>query len=318
VYAFRNSENLLLIDVTHNFLLFYFGLNMFKKLIITFAAITALIIGGCGEGNKTSLLNDISGVWKAKSDNTLMTIQYSDKKVRLLFDDTFIPVTVGDIDEQNKTVNFNVTLNTGKVGVWTIRQIWDDKEKTSFHLGITLHDGSQDEFSFVRKVSTDDLNRLANLESKPETAALTPAVQQVAPANLPSTPVQVASTPEPLPQQQTTEDPSSESTILSKHKVSFDCTKAATDVEKLICSNQVLSQLDGLLGETFRDRMTDPAFSVDKSAFKVDGRAWIKKRNLCTDADCLEKLYRARIIELCEMPVTSGIHQAADCDAIQN
>lgn len=38
--------------------------------------------------------------------------------------------------------------------------------------------------------------------------------------------------------------------MLSKYKSSFDCAKAATEVERKICANELLSQLDGLLANT--------------------------------------------------------------------
>lgn len=108
-----------------------------------------------------------------------------------------------------------------------------------------------------------------------------------------------------------------EKSVLNKYKVSFDCHKAASNVEKLICGTPVLGQLDGLLSETYQERMEMPVFGVDKKKFKADSRMWLKNtRNLCSDADCLEKSYRARIEDLCGMPVISGAHPMSDCDVI--
>ena len=109
----------------------------------------------------------------------------------------------------------------------------------------------------------------------------------------------------------------SEADVLSKYKVSFDCTKAATAVEKLTCSTPILGHLDGILSSTYKDRMNNPAFGVDKATFKADQSKWIKMKNSCMDATCIEKSYRERISDLCGMPVVSGVHFDGDCDEIQ-
>lgn len=121
-----------------------------------------------------------------------------------------------------------------------------------------------------------------------------------------------------LPIQPVQEQSVSESEILKKYNVSFDCNKASTTVEKLTCSTDILSQLDGLLAATYKDRMNDPAFGVDKKIFKADQLKWAKTKNACTNTACLEKSYRNRISELCGMPVVSGVHPEGDCDSIQN
>jgi len=110
----------------------------------------------------------------------------------------------------------------------------------------------------------------------------------------------------------------SEAAVLGKYRVSFDCGKASTAVEKQICSTPILNQLDGLLGSTSKARTSNPAFAIDKARYQENGRAWMKKRNACTDTACLEKTYRERITELCEMAVVSGAHPIEDCEAIQN
>lgn len=112
-----------------------------------------------------SLLEDVSGVWRTSNDGTLITLNYSDKKFQMLAGENFVPVTLGAIDNVNDTVNLNVITNENKRGIWTIGRVWENAEKESFHLVLTLHDGSQDELSFVRAVTTDDLNRIASLVS---------------------------------------------------------------------------------------------------------------------------------------------------------
>lgn len=156
--------------------------------------------------------------------------------------------------------------------------------------------------------------------------AATPAVSPAnpspttSPISAQTAPAQTALTepPQASPQQVTDGQPLEVAEMLSTYKASFDCAKASTAVEKLTCATPILSQLDGLLSGTYKSRMNDPAFGVDKAAFKADQMAWIKTKNACANSACLEKTYRARITDLCEMPVASGVHPVGDCDTIEN
>lgn len=270
-----------------------------------------LALGGCSNSNKTSMLDDISGVWKANSENALMTIAYSDKKVRVLFDEVFIPVIVGEMDEENRTVNFNVKLKDGKSAVWTIKQIWDNKEKTSFHLGLTLHTGVQDQFSFVRKISTDDLNRIANLQPQPEAQPISGGAKDSIIAQTASvassstaaeTQVQPTKVAEVLPtepmQQNEHMSPSEIALAAAKPDIvaSFDCDKASSKIEKLICSDANTANADSELAETYRAAL---ARSNDKISLRKEQRDWLsRERNTCADTECLMRATEARTTAL--------------------
>lgn len=145
---------------------------MIKKLQCLFIMVSIVVISACGKQfSSPTLLDEIAGVWRAGGDGAMVTIIYADKKLSLLVNDHSIAVSPGEIDIENKTVNLNITTQDGKSGVWTIRQIWN-AEKDAFTLQLTLHDGTQDDLAFVRKISTNDLNKLANSEAKnsPEAA----------------------------------------------------------------------------------------------------------------------------------------------------
>ena len=73
---------------------------------------------------------------------------------------------------------------------------------------------------------------------------------------------------------------------------SFDCRKATTTVEKLICTNPELSKLDVGLAEMYKE-----AVSKDRS-IRDDQRAWNVEKNKCTNVDCLKSAYEDRISEL--------------------
>jgi hypothetical protein len=79
------------------------------------------------------------------------------------------------------------------------------------------------------------------------------------------------------------------------YAASFDCQKAASAIEKLICANPKLSQLDSDLLDSYRKaRVVNPSIVEEQ-------RSWIKGNMACTDADCLEKRYIARISQLNSM-----------------
>lgn len=291
---------------------------MFDKVrgVLVAAAIVGLF--GCGSQKaEPTILDEISGVWKEDTGQSLMTIAYSDKKVRLLFDDNLVPVTVGDIDDTNHTVNFNVILAaTGKTAVWTVREIYN-ADKTSFTLQMTLNDGTQDGFSFVRKVSTDDLNRIASLDAPPPKANVAAQIATAASSAAPApeaTSEKVSAPVEPVPpasvepasapaepaadsvQRQANDSQSATTAQPGAFAPSFDCAKVSSGPERLICNSQQLSQLDVELGKAYKRVMADTA---DKASLRSDQIEWRKtRRDACSNASCIAKAYQDRIEEL--------------------
>lgn len=120
---------------------------------------------GVGTKNSTDLLSAISGVWRARSDGAIFTINYAYNRFMFAAKETVIPVTLGQIDKEHNTVNLKVTTKDGKLVIWTIRHITG---RDNNHLVFTLHDGTQDEFTFVRKISPDDLNMFASVQRQKE------------------------------------------------------------------------------------------------------------------------------------------------------
>lgn len=74
-------------------------------------------------------------------------------------------------------------------------------------------------------------------------------------------------------------------------KASFDCTKASTAVEGMICGNTELAALDVRLAAAYKALRND---AQDKAALKQEQVAWIKQRNACRVADCLITIYSER------------------------
>ena len=64
--------------------------------------------------------------------------------------------------------------------------------------------------------------------------------------------------------------------------VTFDCDKALTSVEKVICSDTRLTNLDDQLGRQYKDVLA-------ASSNKAEQKAWLSSRNQCKDSDCIIK-----------------------------
>lgn len=91
---------------------------------------------------------------------------------------------------------------------------------------------------------------------------------------------------------------------------SFDCRKAATLIEKDICSNTTLSELDEALADRYKGVRSSNIGEGAKRQLKLTQRAWLKERDGCSNTACIESKYRQRMEELCEYPVISGVNWA--------
>jgi uncharacterized protein YecT (DUF1311 family) len=79
---------------------------------------------------------------------------------------------------------------------------------------------------------------------------------------------------------------------------SFDCVKASTRIEKLICSSNDVAIADARLAAIYKSKL---AVAVDKSEFKQGQKHWISAtRDSCTTTSCLLDAYTARIDVLSE------------------
>lgn len=95
---------------------------------------------------------------------------------------------------------------------------------------------------------------------------------------------------------------------------SFDCTKASTDVEKIICNTSYISDLDIRLGNEYRLLMSSDISSNIKNELLRSQREWLIDRNKCVDADCLSEQYTYRISQLCIYSFNFGLNP--NCHAI--
>lgn len=83
---------------------------------------------------------------------------------------------------------------------------------------------------------------------------------------------------------------------LASHAASFDCTKASTLVEKTICKEPQLSDLDDLLMQSYKIAMAN---TKDADTLKSQQKAWLTNvRNKCLDSVCLMRVYNERLTVL--------------------
>ena len=77
---------------------------------------------------------------------------------------------------------------------------------------------------------------------------------------------------------------------------SFDCAKASTGAERMICSNNELAQADVQLAQVYKTALSK---SPDKAVLKKEQGAWIRnQRDACSDASAMLQVYQDRISQL--------------------
>jgi uncharacterized protein len=77
---------------------------------------------------------------------------------------------------------------------------------------------------------------------------------------------------------------------------SFSCDKAQSRIEKAICADAALSDLDEYLGRYYSAARSALGRAAD--CLRADQAQWLRTRNACNDAACLKKVYLERLAEL--------------------
>lgn len=86
---------------------------------------------------------------------------------------------------------------------------------------------------------------------------------------------------------------------LSVQAASFDCKKAQTTVEKMICVDAGLSKLDEELNAAYKTALQN---EKQANTIKQAQKQWMKERNGCADAVCVKSAYEVRLNML--QPIT--------------
>jgi uncharacterized protein len=99
---------------------------------------------------------------------------------------------------------------------------------------------------------------------------------------------------------------------------SFNCEEARTAVERLVCSNQVLSYYDERLEHEYKRRLGEAS---EKAPLIAEQRSWLAQvRNRCKEVACLVAAYFHRLEEIRQAPeaseeyMTSAAPVAVVCD----
>lgn len=83
----------------------------------------------------------------------------------------------------------------------------------------------------------------------------------------------------------------------------FDCRRARTQVEKTICADAELSQLDSEMNALYKQIRAETRGVDGETGWQVDPVAaenarWLEGRNQCRDAACIRDAYRQRIAQM--------------------
>lgn len=76
---------------------------------------------------------------------------------------------------------------------------------------------------------------------------------------------------------------------------SFDCSQAGTDIERMICESDRLSELDRALSSLFQQVVSADG---DAAFWQADQREWMEERNDCQVEACMTFEYQQRLEEL--------------------
>jgi len=79
---------------------------------------------------------------------------------------------------------------------------------------------------------------------------------------------------------------------------SFDCAKARTDQERMICSDSALSSLDAKLAKTYKSVLAEST-AARTAEIQAQQKEWLRTvRNNCTSKPCLVQAYEKQIHQL--------------------
>lgn len=100
--------------------------------------------------------------------------------------------------------------------------------------------------------------------------------------------------------------------VLPAEGASFDCAKAGSKVEHIICDNPEISKLDDELASDYKTVLQDQSKA---NTIRREQKQWLIERNECADAGCVRETYRKRIEQL--HPSQNAVAQPQAVAAIQ-
>ena len=91
----------------------------------------------------------------------------------------------------------------------------------------------------------------------------------------------------------------------SRAQPSFECTKALSPVERLLCRDRALADMDGEMARLYRERLSELPLSA-RVGFRQEQREWLAKREACARTaemwHCVTALYERRLTDLSSRP----------------
>lgn len=79
---------------------------------------------------------------------------------------------------------------------------------------------------------------------------------------------------------------------------SFDCEKAKSAVEKMICADAELSKLDEEVAQAYGKAKTSISNEKWKELIQKRQKQWLRERNTCDEAICVKNIYESRLASL--------------------
>ena len=204
-------------------------------------------------------VTEVNGAYS--DGENLIYLAYLDRLV-LVVDGRAIEAELQSFDMSKNLVNYTITRND-KLELVTF-------ERFGSLAVMTMGDGSVIRLRFVRPLGDFDMKAIV------ESGALG---DQSRPA---------ASSPPAIPDEPVVADEPA-----AVAGPSFDCAKASTAIEGMICGNAELAGLDQQMADLYKETL---GMSQDSAATRREQVEWIKgERNACKTVDCLLGAYYERI-----------------------
>ncbi|AHJ11536.1 lysozyme inhibitor LprI family protein [Sulfurospirillum multivorans] len=98
------------------------------------------------------------------------------------------------------------------------------------------------------------------------------------------------------------------------YSASFDCTNSKTTIENMICSDELLSEVDEQLNHEYQDILNnlemEEAEQIKYKQIELERKKWLIKRDQCRNIECV---YEAYIELACEGNRIGSYRGAGEC-----
>jgi uncharacterized protein YecT (DUF1311 family) len=174
-------------------------------------------------------------------------------------------------------------------------KIAEDGKSVTWSLPMSVAFKNPQKFYAVIQKETSWLDSIVAFFKKILNAIMGVFKSDAAPAAQVSSPVKTDA-PVPTPKTEAPTAAAPASVDNNPFAPSFDCTKASSSQERMICGDRELSKLDVQMAGAYADARQK---STDANALKAEQKQWLKNtQRSCSDKACLVGAYTSRIAEL--------------------